>query len=253
MQCQNCNHQNSLTANTIFHSTKLPLTKWFLAIHLMTSSKNGISQLELSRQVGVSVNTAALMYHKIAQVMLERESSQPLSSKIELDDAYWGGRNPGGKRGRGSENKIPFVAAVEKTEDNKPHRIKLGVLPSFRYAPFCQWVQRNVKAWSHVISDDFPCFRALCNLRYFHERHIVENSRDPLKTVPFNWVNTLLGNLKTALAGTFHKLSKHHLQRHFSTFVYRFNRRYHLPEMLKRFTYIALRTPPMPKRLLTLS
>lgn len=65
-QCASCHHQVSLTAGTIFHSTKLPLTKWFLAMYLMTQSKNGISQLELGRQVGVSANTAALMYHKIA-------------------------------------------------------------------------------------------------------------------------------------------------------------------------------------------
>src|SRR5688500_17433199 len=106
-QCSSCQSQISVTAGTIFHSTKLPLTKWFLAIHLMTQGKNGISQLELARQLGVSANTGAMIYHKLAQVMLERDENKPLTEKIEIDDAYWGGRKSG-KRGRGSENKTPF-------------------------------------------------------------------------------------------------------------------------------------------------
>ena len=95
----------------------------------MTQSKNGISQLELSRQVGVSINTAALLYHKIAQTMLERDNDKPLSGDIETDDAYWGGVKRG-KRGLGSLNKTPFVAAVEK-QDGKPQRIKLSVVEGF--------------------------------------------------------------------------------------------------------------------------
>ena len=78
-QCNKCKYQTSLMAGTIFHSTKLPLTKWFLGMHLMTQSKNGISQMELARQLGIGINAAALMYHKLAQVMLERDEDKPLS------------------------------------------------------------------------------------------------------------------------------------------------------------------------------
>lgn len=112
-QCNACRSQTSITAGTIYHSTKLPLTKWFLATYLMTQSKSGISQLEFARQLGVSASTGRMVYHKLAQVMMERDSQKPLSENIEMDDAYWGGKKKG-KRGRGSENKTPFVAAVEK-------------------------------------------------------------------------------------------------------------------------------------------
>jgi hypothetical protein len=253
LQCTKCHNQASVTAGTIFHSTKLSLTKWFLAIHLMTESKNGISQLELGRQVGISINSAALLYHKIAQVMLDRESNQPLSSNIELDDAYWGGKKQGGKRGRGSENKMPFVAALEKTQDNKPHRIKLSVVKAFSKSAIRSWAKDSLSSDCNILSDGLRCFGVLSEMGYSHEIHIVGNSNDSLKTAPFNWVNTILGNLKTALSGTFHKLSKSHLQRHLSTFVYRFNRRYKLQDMLKRFTWVALRTPPMPRKLLTIA
>jgi len=67
--------------------------------------------LGLKREIGVSYNTAWSMKHKIMQVMKERDDSKRLSGTIQLDDVYWGGERHGGKRGRGSANKVPFVAA----------------------------------------------------------------------------------------------------------------------------------------------
>lgn len=70
-QCHRCHHQASLTANTIFHATHLPLTTWFLAIYLLTKRKNALSALQLSRELNVSYNTAWKLKNKILQVMLE--------------------------------------------------------------------------------------------------------------------------------------------------------------------------------------
>jgi phage-related tail protein len=81
----------------------------------MTAGKHGISSMELSRKMGVSVNTALTAKHKLQQVMHELNSRNKLSGRIEVDDAYWGGEHIEGKRGRGSENKTPFVAAVSTT------------------------------------------------------------------------------------------------------------------------------------------
>ena len=251
-QCNSCRGQISITSGTIFHSTKLPLTKWFLALYLMTQGKNGISQLELSRQVGVSVNTAAMMYHKIAQAMLERDTSKPLSGNIEIDDAYWGGRKKG-KRGRGSTNKTPFVAAVEKTKDGKPNRIKLQVASGFKKAELESWARHHLTGDASALSDGLACFKGIKNAGFEHNSIVVGNSKDATKTAPFNWVNIILGNLKTAMAGTFHKLSSKHLPRHLATFQYRFNRRYKLENMIERLAYVAVRTTPMPARLLKLA
>jgi transposase-like protein len=250
-QCAACHDQCSVTADTIFHSTNLPLTKWFLAIYLMTQSKNGISQLELGRQVGVSINTAASMYHKIAQVMLERDLGKPLSGSVEADDAYWGGVKAG-TRGRGSENKTPFVAAVEKVED-KPHRIKLSVVSRFSKAAIRRWGSVHLTPGTAVRTDGLSCFTALTEVGCVHAPKVVGNPRMAENSAPFRWVNTVLGNLKTALRGTFHTMGKDKLQRHLAPFVYRFNRRYVLEDMLPRFCYAALRTPPMPNRLLSLA
>lgn len=245
-QCNACGRQTSITAGTIFHSTHLTLHQWFLAIYLMTQSKNGISQLELARQVGVSSNTGASMYHKIAQVMLEREQSQPLSGDVEADDAYWGGRKKG-KRGRGSENKTPFVAAVEKI-NNKPSRIKLSVVSRFSKLEMKKWATQNLIPGSKVLSDGLNCFPGVKDSGCSHTSIVIRKNKAHASA--FNWVNTILGNLKTSLAGTFHKLAAKYLKRHLAPFVYRFNRRYKLEDMMQRFAYGALRTVPMTNKLL---
>jgi transposase-like protein len=79
IQCNGCRRQTSITAGTIFAGSKLPLSVWFLAMHLITQAKNGISSLELSRQLGISQNSAWLMKHKLMQAMLEREAGRQLA------------------------------------------------------------------------------------------------------------------------------------------------------------------------------
>ncbi|MFA0349923.1 IS1595 family transposase, partial [Vibrio sp. 10N.222.55.C6] len=94
-QCNTCHQQTSLTAGTILDNTKLPLTKWFLAIFLLTQVKNGISALELSRLIEVSYNTAWRMKHKLMQAMKESDDKRQLDYIVQLDDAYWGGKTKG--------------------------------------------------------------------------------------------------------------------------------------------------------------
>lgn len=253
LQCNGCHTQTSLTAGTIFASTKLPLVTWFLAIHLVTQSKTAISALELKRQVGVSYNTAWSMKQKIMQVMMDRDNKQPLSGWIQLDDVYWGGRKPGGKRGRGSENKTPFVAAVEVNKEGHPIRMSMQVVKGFRESEIIRWAKHKLTPGSMVVSDGLACFGAVVHAGCDHNKVITGGGPDSVKHPEFLWVNTMIGNVKTAIQGTFHHISAKHLQRYLAEFCYRFNRRFDLAVMLQRFTSAALQTPPMPYRLLTLA
>ena len=101
-QCNRCKHQVGLTAGTVFHWTKLPLTTWFLAIYHLTQSKGGMSSVELARRLGTRQPTAWLIKHKLMAAMAAREAEKPkLTGRVEVDDAYLGGQRSGGKRGRG--------------------------------------------------------------------------------------------------------------------------------------------------------
>ena len=107
-QCQSCRVQTSLIAGTVFQSTHLALTLWFLAIYWIGEAKTGLSALALKRHLGVSYPTAWLIQHKLMQTMTERDARYALCGEVRVDDAYLGGERVGGKAGRGSENKVPL-------------------------------------------------------------------------------------------------------------------------------------------------
>ena len=250
-QCNRCHHQTSLTAGTIFESTKLPLTIWFQGLYLITQGKKGISAMQLHCQLGISYNAAWRMKHKLMQVMLERDDEQQLSGFIELDDAYLGGERSG-KPGRGAAGKTPFVAAVETTSEGHPTRIKLAVVKGFRSAEIAAWSRQHLAQGSVVISDGLACFNAVTDAGCIHDRIVCGGGRAAVAEPEFYWVNTILGNLKSSLRSTYHAIGKKYAQRYLSEFQYRFNRRYDLCALIPRLAYVALRTPPMPERLLKL-
>ena len=124
---------------TIFHASKLPLRTWFQAMFLMSQSKNAIAALELKRNLGVCYRTVWLVKHKLMQVMAEREAGKVLEGRVEADDAYLGGEREG-KRGRGSENKIPFIAAVQTDAQGHPLRVGLSRVKTFSLTEVQAWV-----------------------------------------------------------------------------------------------------------------
>lgn len=252
-QCNHCHHQTSLTSGTIFANTNLPLTKWFLAIHLITQSKTGLSALELKRQISVSYNTAWSMKQKIMQVMKERDDSCPLSGTIQIDDVYWGGEQHGGSRGRGSENKIPYVTAVSTNEEGHPVAMSMTVVKGFRLTEISKWAQQHLQPGSLVVSDGLACFTAVKDAGCIHESIVTGGGYQSVTKEEFTWVNTMIGNVKNAVTGTYHAVKPQHLPRYLAEFCYRFNRRFQLKDMLPRFVYVAMHTPPMPIRLLKMA
>lgn len=220
-QCNACRHQTSLTAGTLFASTKLPLTTWFLAIYLISQAKTGLSSLALKRQLGVSYPTAWLMHQKILAAMAQREEAHRLSGIVQLDDAYLGGERAGGKAGRGSENKVPFVAAVSLNDQGHPLYLKLTPVSGFTLKAIGDWAKAHLASATVVTSDGLGCFAAVTTAQCVHVP-IVVGARKPRDLPEFAWVNTVLGNLKTTLAGAFHAFKSPH---HLAAFAYRFIKR----------------------------
>ena len=156
-QCAGCQYQCSVTSGTVFEATKLPLTRWFQAMQLLTQAKNNVSALELTRQLGVSYRTAWLIKHKLLQAMVLAESDRQLTGRVEVDDAYLGGERSGGKAGRGSENKVPFVVAVQTTEDGLAHLACLSARP-FTKESMKDFIASSMSLPLTVVSDGLGCF-----------------------------------------------------------------------------------------------
>lgn len=243
-QCSDCRHQCSVISGTIFEASKLPLRLWFLAMHFLTQSKNNIAALELMRHLGVSYRSAWLMKHKLMEVMYLRERTRKLTGRVEIDDAYLGGERAGGKPGRGSENKIPFVAAVQTTESGQPQFICLSLQP-FTKEAMQTFFARSLLLPLTLVSDGLACFEAAGDKGAHHDRHVTGGGKHCVKLPQFWAVNNVLGNLKMALTGTYHAFDfLKYAHRYLAEAQYRFNRRFNLRSILPRLLRAACLTKP---------
>ena len=248
-QCNRCKRQLRLTAGTVFQDTKLPLTTWFAAIYHLTQSKGGVSSIELGRRLGVKRQTAWLVKHKLMRAMGAREAAKPkLSGRVEVDDTYLGGERRGGKRGRGAAGKTPVVAAVETTAERRPRRLRLTVVKGFRKKEVERLAERDLAPGSTVVSDGLSCWPAVEKAGCRHFPMATGSGKRAASWAPFKWVNTTLGNIKTAIAGTYHHVSPKHAQVYLTSFAYRFNRRHQLDSIVERLAWAAAHTVPQPYR-----
>jgi ISXO2-like transposase domain/Transposase zinc-ribbon domain len=246
-QCNACHRQTSVIAGTLFQDSNLPLTTWFLAIYLISQAKTGLSALALKRHLGVSYPTAWLMHHKLMQAMAEREAHYLLSGTVQLDDAYLGGEHSGGKAGRGSENKVPFVAAVSIDEAGHPNRVKLTPVVAFTTEAIKDWSQGHLHPGCTVLSDGLACLACLGGVSAAGCIHIpiIVGGRKPDELPEFRWVNTVLGNVKTGLNGAYHAFNfSKYASRYLAAIAYRFNRRFCLKTLPERLLVAAVNTGP---------
>lgn len=238
-QCAQCRHQVSITADTLFHATKIPLVKWFWAIYLMASDKGGISALRASKHLGVSWITASNMLRKIRKAMAHRDSVYRLANLIELDDTFVGGKRAG-KRGRGAEGKRPVLVAVE-TREKGAGFVAMQAIDSVSKNNVGQFLIRHLYAGQTVKTDALP---ALNIVRRQHEhRKKVTPPEEANVWLPL--VHIMIGNMKKFINGTFHGVSSRYLQEYLDEFCYRFNRRFWEPELPLRLLNACLAHVPI--------
>jgi hypothetical protein len=154
--------------------------------------------------------------------------------------------------GVGSPEKVPFVAAVEVSDDGRPIAMKFKVVNAFRSCTIEHWAGKTLEPGACVVSDGLACFGAVTKSGCKHHPIVTGGGPESMTLEAFARVNTMIGNVKNAATGTYHAVSRKHLPRYLAEFSYRFNRRFDLA-MLPRLGYIAASTPPMPGRLLKLA
>jgi hypothetical protein len=142
------------------------------------------------------------------------------------------------------------VAAVETTPERKPRRLRLSVVKGFRKKEIEALAKRDFAAGSNVVTDGLSCWTAVEQAGCSHFPMITGSGPQAAKWVPFTWVNTALGNIKTALAGTYHHVSAKHAQRYLASYAWRFNRRFQLDTLTERLAYACARTAPHPYRVI---
>lgn len=227
-QCSGCRYQASLTAGTILHNTKTPLTIWFWAAYLMTTDKRGVSALLFQRQLGLNrYETAWMMLHKFRRAMVN-STREPLWGEAEVDDTWVGGSQTGLRGSRQlKDRKSALVLVAVERRGRATGRARMEVIPDFKSATLLGFLKRNVKPGATVYTDGLKSFVGLEEAGFQH----VPRSQ-PLRTelrkgassvVPL--ADRAIGNLKQWLIGTHHGVSPEQLQVYLDEFVFRHNRR----------------------------
>ena len=227
-ECVACGKQHSLLAGTIFEQTKTGLSRWFLAIYLVTSSKRGISAMELKRQMGFgSYGTAWAWLHKIRRAMVVTDR-KPLGQRVEADETLVGGARPG-KPGRGAAGKTVVAGAVEtgrgKAKGRRLGRLRLARLPNAGAASLEGFLAANVAKPATVATDGWSGYLGLPDAGYGHEPvNLARSCGDAALRLPA--IHLVFSLAKRWLMGTHHgAVSEKHLPAYLDEYVFRFNRR----------------------------
>ena len=227
-ECTACGKQHSILAGTLFEQTKTGLAKWFLAIYLVTSSKGGISAMELQRQMGFgSYQTAWSWLHKIRRAMVRPERA-PLGAQVEADETYVGGPRPG-RSGRGAAGKTTVAGAVEtgrgQARGCRLGRLRLAVVPDVSARSLEGFLGENVAKPATVTTDGWSGYTGLAAAGYAHQPiNLAAAWGDAALRLPA--IHLVFGLAKRWLLGTHHgAVSNKHLPAYLDEYVFRFNRR----------------------------
>lgn len=210
------------------HKTRTPLRKWFWAMYLAVTDKRGYSALGLMRRISVSYQTAWTMLHKIRHAMKLRDAHYVLNGFIRLDEGFFGG--PDGKQGRGTE-KTPAFVAVSVDNKGRPLFVKIGITTNVNQSAVDEFVYQFVTPGSYITTDGLNVYNKLFEQGYLHESYLAADSKCK---AALKWLHTIVSNAKAFIAGTYHGLSKRHLQAYLDEFCYRFNRRFKGNQMFPR-------------------
>ena len=135
-----------------------------------------------------------------------------------MDDAYLGGARSGGKRGRGAAGKTPFVAAVSTSPEGRPRKLKLAPVKGFRKREIARGAKHWLAPGAADVTDGLGCWSALDEAACSHQAIRTGSGRQAARMASFKWVNTTLGNIKSAITGTYRKLGPDHAGRYLASF-----------------------------------
>lgn len=220
--CKSCKDELSITAGTIFHRSKLPLTIIFRALWWMVAQKNGVSAVGLQRVLGLgSYRTAWAWLHKFRRLMVFPDRDR-LSGNIEIDETLVGGKKAG-KRGRGAEGKTLVVIAVELMKKGTG-RVRLSVLSDASKKSLAKFIKENIKEGSTIITDGWKGYTGISKKGY---QHIIEDKTkmlDDQEILPN--VHRIASLLKRWLLGTHQNfIGEQYLSYYLDEYTFRYNRR----------------------------
>jgi hypothetical protein len=254
-ECTSCGKRTTLRSGTVMHGSQLPYRYWFIAIHLLTSTRNSFSALELQRQLGHNFYQPIWeMLHKLREVMGRRDGEYELTGVIELDEGFFSTVRPDNeknkplKRGRGSQKKSKVLVMVESvlvegktTKKGKPRKVghlKMLVINDLKADTITNIVKANVSKSTIIDSDNSTSYVDLKDVVEAH-RPVVIPKEKVSEMLP--WVHLAISNAKSLLLNIHHDIKPEYLQGYLNEFCYKYNRRYFGEKLFDRLLINCLR------------
>lgn len=223
LKCKDCREQFSVTVGTLFQDSKIPLHKWLLAVHLLCSSKKGMSSHQLHRMLGITYKSAWFMTHRIREAMKDTAFSPKLGgngSMVEVDETFWGNKKKPGQKGRGYAHKEKIFSLVERNG-----KVRSFHVPMVNAKTLLPIMKQHIAEDTHIVTDEAQQyfyvgshFKKHSEVNHGHKEYV----RGKIHT---NTIEGYFSLLKRGLIGTYHHVGPQHLRRYVGEFDFRWNNR----------------------------
>ncbi len=242
-----------MTSGTIFHGSRVPLSKWFMAISLIMDAKKGLSALQLKQHLGLGFyQTAWHMTHRIREAMQDT-SGNLMRGIVEIDETYIGGKAK--RRGGQVRNQKPraekfdMVLGIRKRKG----RVKFVHIPDGKKDTIRKAIQENVvPSPKRLYTDAAAVYDFALEPELKRKHRAVNHSIEwivPGTRIHTNTVESSFSLLKRGLIGSFHRVSIKHLFRYLNEFEHRFNERKN-PQRFEAMVSRTAKTSPLTYRTL---
>ncbi len=224
-KCGDCRRRFSIKVGTIFHDTKLPLRKWFMAIWLITNHPKGIASTTLAKDLKITQKTAWFVLHRIRHAARTRSFNAPLKGTVESDTTFIGGKEKNKHADRkipgsqGGANKDVVLCIVERNGELRTFHV-----PNAKAVTLQGAVRQNVARGATVMTDEDRAFLGL-GADYIHRTVNHSKGEYVRVTVHNNNVEGVWALLKRQIFGIHHWVSSKHLAKYVAEMTWRYNRR----------------------------
>jgi transposase-like protein/ribosomal protein L37AE/L43A len=226
-ECDYCGHQISPLANTIFHKSSTSLKTWFQAIHLMASTRCGISAKQLQRETGVTYKTAWRMFKQIRTLL--NEQCGMLTGEVEADETYIGASKHG-KRGRGASGKTIVAGIVERQAN-----VSASVVPNVQSKTLLPMIVEKTSPNATIFTDEMTSYNRLERMGFNH-RVINHNAKQYVNgNIHTNTIDGFWSLVKGGIGGVYKHVSPDYLQTYVNEYSFRYNHRKDEQPMFQTF------------------